>query len=160
MQNGAYPARENVWAVNKRYIKEQGALFAKNLAMLSGAVSCTEEENDYEYKHNIIYEDTQPSPKGDANESLRGSPPKTDEKEKGGSLIAKLLKGLFAGGISLGALGNLLSAAGIGEKIYKHYMAFPDSTLGFDAWVQKTEKLWAKTCSMASIAEKDLQSGS
>jgi flavin-dependent dehydrogenase len=154
MRNGAYPMKENVWAVNKRYIKEQGALFAKNLAMLSGAVSCTEKENDYEYQHSIIYEDTQPSPKGD------GAPPKTDETEKGGSLIAKLLKGLFAGGISLSALRKLLSAASIGEKIYKHYMAFPDSTPGFDAWVQKAEKLWAKTCSMASLAEKDLQSGS
>jgi hypothetical protein len=139
MHNGAYPARENVWAVNKRYIKEQGALFAKNLAMLSGAVSCTEKENDYEYRNSIIYEDG-------------------DEVGKGGSLIAKLLKGLFAGGISISALGNLLSAAGIGEKIFKHYMAFPDSPAGFTAWARKAEKLWAKTHSMAGLAEKDLKS--
>jgi flavin-dependent dehydrogenase len=139
MRNGAYPTRENVWVVNKRYIKEQGALFAKNLAMLSGAVSCTEKENDYEYQNSIIYEDG-------------------DEIGKGGSLVAKLLKGLFAGGISFSALANLLSAAGIGEKIFKHYMAFPDSPAGFSAWTRKAEKLWAKTKSMASLAEKDLQS--
>jgi flavin-dependent dehydrogenase len=139
MRNGAYPSRENVWAVNKRYIKEQGALFAKNLAMLSGAVSCTEKENDYEYQQGVIYEDG-------------------DEIGKGGSLITKLLKGLFAGGISISALGNLLSAAGIGEKIFKHYMAFPDSPAGFAVWTRKAEKLWAKTHSMASLAEKDLQS--
>ncbi|MDR2953296.1 MAG: FAD-dependent monooxygenase [Treponema sp.] len=139
MKDGAYPARENVWAVNKRYITEQGALFAKNLAMLSGAVSCTEKENDYEYQHSIIYEDD-------------------DEKGKGGGLIAKLLKGFLAGGISLNALGNLLSASGIGEKIFKHYMAFPGCPAGFASWVQKADKLWAKTSSMASLAEKDLVS--
>ena len=140
MQNGAYPLRENVWAVNVRYIKEQGAEFAKNLAMLSGAVSCTEKENDYEYQHSIIYEDD-------------------DEKGKGGSMIPKLLKGVLTGGISFAALGNLLSAAGSGEKIYKHYMAFPENIAGFDAWVQKAEKLWSKAGSMAALAEKDLQSG-
>jgi len=140
MQNGAYPLRKNVWAVNVRYIKEQGAEFAKNLAMLSGAVSCTEKENDYEYKHSIIYEDD-------------------DEKGKGGSMIPKLLKGVLTGGISFAALGNLLSAAGSGEKIYRHYMAFPENISGFGAWVQKAEKLWSKAGSMAALAEKDLQSG-
>jgi len=138
MQNGAYPLKEKVWAVNTRYIREQGAEFAKNLAMLSGAVSCTAKENDYEYKHSIIYE-------GD------------DEKKQGG-LIPKLLKGLFSGGISFAALGNLLSAAGTGEKIFRHYMAFPENPAAFDSWVQKAEKLWSKAGSMASLAEKDLQS--
>ena len=140
MKNGTYPLRESVWAVNARYAKEQGAEFAKNLAMLSGAVSCTEKENDYEYQHDIIYED--------------------DDKEgKGRGLFPKLLMGVLAGGISFAALGSLLSAAGVGEKIFKHYMAFPESAAGFDAWVQKAENLWSKAGSMASVAEKDLQSG-
>jgi flavin-dependent dehydrogenase len=137
MQNGAYPLKEAVWAVNARYIREQGAEFAKNLAMLSGAVSCTAKENDYEYKHSIIYED--------------------DDEKKQGGLIPKLLKGLLSGGISFAALGNLLSAAGTGEKIYRHYLAFPENPAAFERWVQKAEKLWSKAGSMASLAEKDLQ---
>ena len=138
MQNGAYPFKEKVWLVNKRYNKEQGAEFAKNLATLSGAVSCTPAENDYEYRNSIIYEDD-------------------DEAGKGGSLILKLLKGLFTGGISFAALGSLLSAAGTGEKICKHYLAFPENTADFDSWVRKAEKLWSKAGSMASLAEKDLE---
>jgi flavin-dependent dehydrogenase len=138
MKNGAdTPTREAVWAVNTRYNREQGALFAKNLAMLSGAVSCTAQENDYEYQHSIIYEDD-------------------DEKGKG-NLILKLLKGLFSGGLSTAALGKLLSAAGMGEKLYKHYMAYPETPRGLDAWVRKAEKLWAKAGSMADLAEKDLR---
>jgi electron-transferring-flavoprotein dehydrogenase len=136
MKNNSYPAREAVWAVNTRYIREQGALFAKNLAMLCGATNCTPEENDYEFKHSIIYE---------------------DEREKtGGSLILKLLAGLCSGGLSLKALGNLMGASGIGEKIYKHYMAFPKSPAGLDAWTEKAETLWTKAGSMADVAEKDL----
>jgi flavin-dependent dehydrogenase len=140
MKGGKYPLKEAVWTTNLRYIKEQGALFAKNLAMLSGAVSCTAEENDYEYKHSIIYEDD-------------------NEKGKGGSLIPKLIKGLLSGGISAGALGSLLSAAGTGEKIYKHYMAFPETPAGFGDWVRKADKLWSKAGSMADLAEKDLANG-
>jgi flavin-dependent dehydrogenase len=138
MKDGVYPLKEKVWAANPRYIREQGAEFAKNLAMLSGAVSCTAKENDYEYRHSIIYEDD-------------------DEKGKG-SLIPKLLGGLLSGGISTSSLGNLLSAAGIGEKIKRHYMAFPESPSAFDAWVQKADMLWSKAGSMADLAEKDLSS--
>ena len=137
MRGGAYPLREAVWAVNTRYIQEQGALFAKNLAMLSGAVNCTAEENDYEYRHSIIYEDD-------------------DEKGKG-NLLLKLIKGLLCGGISAAALGRLLSAAGIGEKLYKHYMAYPANPAGFAAWAQKADKLWSKAGSMAGLAEADLR---
>jgi flavin-dependent dehydrogenase len=137
MSGGAYPAREAVWAVNTRYIREQGALFARNLAMLSGAVSCTAQENDYEYRHSIIYEDD-------------------DEKGKG-NLLCKLLGGLASGGLSPAALGTLLSAAGTGEKLYRHYMAFPENPAGFEAWTRKAEKLWAKAGSMADLAEQDLR---
>ena len=137
MKNGAYPLRQNVWTVNKRYIHEQGAEFAKNLAMLSGAVSCTEQENDYEYKHSIIYEDDDNPPKG--------------------GLVPKLLKGLFTRGISISALHNLLHAADIGERIRKHYMAFPDNPEAFNKWVIKADTLWSKAGSMAELAEKDLQ---
>jgi flavin-dependent dehydrogenase len=136
MQIEAYPPREKVWAVNARYAREQGAELAKNLAMLSGAVSCTAKENDYEYRNSIIYED--------------------DDEKKQGGLIPKLLKGLLSGGISFAALGNLLSAAGTGEKICRHYMAFPENPNAFEGWVQKAEKLWSKAGSMAALAEKDL----
>jgi flavin-dependent dehydrogenase len=136
MKNNAYPKKEAVWQVNPRYQKLQGALFAQNLAMLSGAVNCSPEENDYEFKHSIIFE---------------------DETEKGkGNLAAKLLKGLFSGGLSFTSLKNLIQAAGTGGKIFKHYQAFPENLGGFDAWVKKADRLWSKAGSMAELAEKDL----
>jgi flavin-dependent dehydrogenase len=136
LKGGGNPDRNAAWHINLRYIKEQGALFAKNLAMLSGATDCTEAENDYEFRRSIIYE---------------------DDAERGkGNLVVKLIGALFAGGLSLKALGNLMGASGVGEKIYKHYMAFPQSPAGFDAWVLAAEELWGKAGSMAERAEKDL----
>jgi flavin-dependent dehydrogenase len=136
MKNGAYPSREAAWNINIRYQQEQGALYAQNLAMLCGASGCTEEENDYEFKHAIIYE---------------------DETEKGkGNLMLKLLKAFVSGGISPKSLGNLLNAAGIGGKIFKHYLAYPKTPEGLDAWIQTADALWKKAGSMADLAEQDL----
>jgi flavin-dependent dehydrogenase len=136
MKNGAYPTREALWKVNVRYVREQGALFARNLAMLAGAVRCTPEENDYEFSKSIIFE---------------------DDREKGkGNLVLKLLGALAAGGISGSALGRLISAAGTGGRIYSHYMAFPENPALFEAWTRKADLLWKKAGSMADLAEEDL----
>jgi electron-transferring-flavoprotein dehydrogenase len=135
MKDGGFPSKEASWNINRRYMKEQGALFAKNLAMLSGATDCTDEENDYEYKHSIIYEDG--AEKGKHN------------------LALGLLGGLLSGGISAKSLGNLLSAANIGGKIEKHYLDFPASPQGFPGWIKKADALWAKSGSMAGMAERD-----
>jgi electron-transferring-flavoprotein dehydrogenase len=136
MKDGAYPTQKAAWAVNPRYAKAQGAEFAQNLAMLSGAVNCSPEDNDYEFAHSIIFE---------------------DEIEAGqGNLVAKLLKGLCTGGISFKALKNLLGAATSGGNIRKHYRAFPENPDGFADWTRKADALWAKAGSMADFAEKDL----
>jgi electron-transferring-flavoprotein dehydrogenase len=136
MKGGAYPTREAAWPVNVRYIRSQGAEFARNLAMLSGAVQCSPQENDYEFQHSIIFE---------------------DDSDKGkGNLVAKLLKGLFSGGISMGSLSKLMGAAGIGGKIFNHYRNFPESPAAFGNWAQKADTLWSKSCSMAELAERDL----
>jgi flavin-dependent dehydrogenase len=136
MKDGAYPSREAAWQVNVRYVRSQGAEFARNLAMLSGAVQCSPEENDYEFQRSIIFE---------------------DDKDRGkGNLLVKLLKGLISGGLSRRALGSLMGAAATGAGIFKHYRSFPENPAGFSGWVQKAETLWNKAGSMAELAERDL----
>lgn len=137
MQNGLYPTREALWHVNTRYYAAQGAEFARNLSMLAGAVDCTPEENDYEFKQSIIF-------KGD------------DEKETGG-LFGKILKGVLAGKLRFATLKSLAGAAQIGSKIYKHYEKFPANPDGFPEWVKEADRLWNKTRSMADEAEKDFK---
>ncbi|MDR0399851.1 MAG: FAD-dependent monooxygenase [Treponema sp.] len=136
MRDGAYPEREKVWPVNRRYFQAQGASFARILATLPGAVNCSPEENDYEFEQSIIFE---------------------DDKEKGtGNLVFKLLKGLFSGRLSLGTLKGLINAVAAGSNIHKHYMNFPERPEDFAGWVKKAEALWKKTGKVADLAEKDL----
>ncbi|MDR1466558.1 MAG: hypothetical protein LBI40_02935, partial [Treponema sp.] len=135
MKNGAYPTQADVWAINTRYQSSQGAEFAQDLAMLSGAVDCSPEENNYEFAHSVIFE---------------------DESEKGKhNLLLGLLKGMLSGGISVKSLINLVKAAGIGGKILKHYRSFPQDQTNFSAWVAKADALWAKAGTMADLAERD-----
>ncbi|MDR1867840.1 MAG: NAD(P)/FAD-dependent oxidoreductase [Treponema sp.] len=133
LQNGAYPTREALWQINVQYMREQGALFAKNLALLSGATTGSEEENEYEYKHSIIYEN--------AGES--------------GNLVLKLLRAAVFGGISMKTLHTLISAARIGDTIYRHYQAYPEHPRNIALWTVQAERLWKKAQSIADHAEKD-----
>jgi hypothetical protein len=123
------------------YNKSQGALFAKNLAMLSGATSCSEKENDYEYEKGIIYE----------NHDEDGNSTET------GNMIVKLFIGRMTEKIDFITLANLLGSASVGKKIEQHYLAFPDSPARFEAWVKKANKIWRNAGSMADVAEEDLQ---
>jgi flavin-dependent dehydrogenase len=142
LADGALPTVADLWQINVRYAQEQGALFAKNLAMLSGATQCSERENDYEYQQGIIYE----------NQDQDGKSTET------GSMVSKLLKGVLTGHISLGTLSRLMGASSIGEKIERHYLAYPPTPEGLAAWSSQAEKLWSKAGSMADVAEADLKS--
>ncbi|MDR0644055.1 MAG: NAD(P)/FAD-dependent oxidoreductase [Treponema sp.] len=135
MKNGVYPTQTAAWAINTRYQRSQGAEFAQNLAMLSGAVDCSPKENDYEFAHSIIFE---------------------DEHEKGKhNFILGILKGVLFGGISVKSLMNLVKAASTGGKILKHYRSFPENPSDFGGWTAKANVLWAGAGSMTDLAERD-----
>ncbi|MDR0908617.1 MAG: FAD-dependent monooxygenase [Spirochaetaceae bacterium] len=136
-KNTAQFSKMAMWPINKEYFGSQGAEFAANLVMLSGAIACTPEENDYEFSKSIIFE---------------------DETEKGkGNLVAKLIGALFAGGISLKSLKALMSGALLGGKISAHYKNFPLNLADYPAWEAKAKQLWAKSANMADLAEEDLK---
>jgi flavin-dependent dehydrogenase len=137
MKNGGNPTREAAWAINPRYFHSQGAEFATNLAMLAGAIACTPEENDYEFKKSIIFESD-------------------DEKGKN-NLITGLLGALLSGGVSFKSLKELAGGAILGGNIGKHYKAFPENPADFPVWVAKANSLWAKAANMADLAEADLK---
>ena len=135
LKNDTFVSKETLWEINKKYYEGQGAEFAQNLSLLPAVVGCTPEENDYEFEKSIIF-------KGD------------DDKDNGNIMI-DILKGVFAGRMKLSTLIDILKAASIGKKIFTHYRRYPRNFSGFDEWVNKANKLWAKTNSMANLAEKD-----
>jgi flavin-dependent dehydrogenase len=136
MKDGAYPFKQSAWLTNARYAEAQGADFAQTLAMLPGALKCSPQENDYEFKQGIIFEDD-------------------DEKGKG-NMIAKLLKGVLSGGLSFKTLSDLIKAVTTGGKIRKHYLAFPKTPDGFEKWKTQAIALWSQAENIADLAERDL----
>lgn len=129
LKDNKYPTKEALWEINRLYQTGEGATFASTRAMLIGAVNMSERDNDYLFKHSIVF-------KGD------------DEKENT-KVVSTLLKGVFKGEFSLKALISLISAVSKGNKLEKHYKNYPSSPEGYFKWVKKAEKLWKKAGSMA-----------
>ncbi|MDR0557563.1 MAG: hypothetical protein LBG43_06830 [Treponema sp.] len=44
----------------------------------------------------------------------------------------------------------------IGAKIYKRYMAYPESPQELADWARRADALWAESGSMADLAEADI----
>jgi flavin-dependent dehydrogenase len=123
LQNGAYPRREAVWPVNRRYVSEQGALFASLFAARQGFTGCTPEENDYMFEHNIFYE---------------------DEKNQGqGDVVQQIGQGRDAGRISVTAAEKMLRALELGKNMRAHYLQYPENPAGFESWAREADRLWA-----------------
>ena len=138
MQGGMYPTAAKMWRVNTRYQSTQGAKFAETLAVMTGAVDCTREENDYEFKNNIIFKD-----------NLLNQ--KEDKKAEKRALISGLLKGVATGKIRVKTVKKLLHYSSIASKIKHHYQAFPPCPKAYDAWKNEAEKLWEEAGSMADV---------
>ncbi len=138
MADGKYPYAKDIWQINVRYQKSQGAEFAELLATLTGAVDCSRQENDYEFKHNIIFKD-----------NLKNSvPDKSKEKRQ---LIAGLLKGLACGKIRPKTIKKLIHYSGIAGNIKHHYLDFPENINGFEQWKQRADELWLQAGSMSDV---------
>lgn len=138
MQGDMYPTAAKMWQVNTRYQSTQGAKFAETLAVMTGAVDCSREENDYEFKNNIIFKD-----------NLLNQ--KTDKKAEKKALIAGLLKGVAAGKIRPKTVKKLLHYSSIASKIKHHYQAFPSCPKAYNEWKKEADILWEEAGSMADV---------
>ena len=129
LKDGKYPTKEALWKINTLYQRGEGAEFANVRATLIGAVNMSPSDNDYMFKESIVF--------------------KSDDEEVKGSVIGKLLKGVFNNEFSLKALKSLMSSSGCGKKLEKHYRKFPDNPKDYAAWKAKAERLWRKAGTMA-----------
>ncbi len=142
MQGNSYPTTKAMWDVNVEYNRSQGANFAELMTTLIGAVDCTREEMDYEFKHSIVFD----------NEIMtRMNRLFANKMTVGESLstVAKVLGGVICGKIKPRTISQLLASIIDAGKIKKHYQKFPACPDNFDRWKQKSDKLWNKIGTMA-----------
>lgn len=138
MQTDGIPTAEQMWGVNVRYQTTQGAAFAELLATMTGAVDCSREENDYEFKHNLIFK----------NSLLNQKQDKAAEKK---ALINGLLTGVAKGKIRFRTLKKLLHYSSIASEIKHHYIAFPERIQGYEEWKKTADTFWRGAGSMADV---------
>jgi electron-transferring-flavoprotein dehydrogenase len=122
MTDGAYPRQEAVWPVNRRYVSEQGALFASLFAARRGFTGHSPEENDYMFEHDIFYAD--------------------EEKRGKGDLVTAVKEGQESGNISAAAAERMLKGLRLGKEIHSHYTGYPATPQGFDSWAREADRLW------------------
>lgn len=133
LKNGGYPTKEKLWEINRIYQTGEGAAYAGERAMLIGAVSMTERDNDFLYKKGIVF--------------------KSDDEPEVENLPAALIKGVLTGKFSIKAFISLISSTLKGEALKKHYMGYPASPEEYPAWEKKALKLWKKAGSMADTVK-------
>lgn len=147
LREGGYLSKERLWSINKRYIEKQGKAFASNLAMLTGASVLNTSENEFFFKHDIIFSE------------------KTFQNITGGVKLSlpDILK--TAGFVTLGVaerkirisfLVEVARAFLSGTKIAAHYASFPETPENFSEWVKKADALWNEVGSMADKCDKEI----
>ncbi len=139
--------KENLWPINKKYIEAQGKTYAGMLATLVGAVSTTPKENDFFFKHDIIFS-TKSFALMAADQELKFSFKEILR------IAFKLLGGVFSGKVKIRTIRSLLKAMKNGTRISKHYHKFPSDPADFPLWVKHAEKIWISCGSMAESLNK------
>ena len=137
MKDGKYPTKEALWPINTKYSRGQGADFAELLALTKGALNCSKEENELEFKHRFGYEE---SILTSMNVNFAN---KMNIRQK----IAQFWKIafiLYFEKLSKQTIKNSYRGYIIGKKAKSLYKKYPKKPKHFAKWCQKADKLWAK----------------
>ena len=138
--------REDLWPINKRYVEVQGRAFASQLATVVGAVGTNAKENDYFFRHDIIFSEKTFEAMGEGRE-LRFS---TGEML---NIATKMLLGVITGKVRIKTIKSLLRSMNDGGAVSKVYAEYPETPDGFEAWAARAEAVWAACGSMAEAAK-------
>lgn len=137
LRKDGIPTRSELWDINTRYFRDQGAKFAGLLAQLPGAAGVTASEMDYLFAKDIIFNGPDITAVSRDYE-LRLSPLAITR------MAGWLMLGLLSGRFSLRSLRDLLASVLASDRVARHYRAFPDDPRDFDAWAEKAAALWAQ----------------
>ena len=142
LSEGGALTRARLWFINTRYVSAQGKAFAGQLAMLVGALSTTAKENDFFFKHDVIFSDQTFAALS------RGEPLVFSAKETL-RMAGVMLRGVLAGQVRVSTIRSLLRGMRNGARAEALYADYPADESGYDAWVIRAEKFWKECGSMA-----------
>ncbi len=129
LKDEGYPTKESLWKINTLYQRGEGAEFANIRATLIGAVNMSKRDNDYMFKHGIVF--------------------RSDDETEPTNITCTLIKGVLKGEFSFKALMALMTSSGCGKKLEQHYKKFPEDPNDYFRWKKTVDRLWKKAGSMA-----------
>lgn len=130
-------SREALWEYNVRYFRGQGAKFAAGMAQLPPTAELSKSDVNFLFKKGIIF-NKRDFEELSLNYEVSMSPLKTI------IVSLRLLWGVIRGEFSSEGLGRLMKASGIGAKMKRHYLGYPDDPSRFEAWAEKALALWSE----------------
>ena len=150
MKDGKYPTKNALWPINVKYSRTQGANFAEIMATLIGAVDATKEENEYEFKKSIVFDEavmTQMNYAFANKMTIRQML----------YLVNQIIDARANGSIRKSTISNIIKSLLKAQALKRHYKAFPKNSKKFAKWCNKADELWKDAGSMADLIEKSIQ---
>lgn len=132
---------EKLWKINKLYNTQQGADFASTRALLTKVVKAKKDEFEFFFEkgHDVL------------QSFLDGAADGPEIKISASTLLGaagKLLGGIAGGKVSADTLKAAVGGFLLGDKLKKHYLAFPETPDGYRDWAAKADELWSKVGKM------------
>ena len=142
LNEGGDLTRARLWPINTRYVAAQGKAFAGQLATLIGAMSTTAEENDFFFRHDVIFSDR-------TFASLSRGEPLVFSATELLRMAAVMLGGVLTRKVRVSTIRSLLRGMQNGAQAEQLYTNYPENEAGFDDWVLRADQFWKKCGSMA-----------
>ena len=140
MESGAYPTREALWSINKKYNDSQGKEFASLMALLTSIIRHSARANEFLFKHDVVF----------SKKILGGmSGGLTLDITDYLKTLVFVVVGIASGNIKPREIKNILTGVINSGKLTELYERFPETPDGFDEWVREAELLWKKAGRMA-----------
>jgi flavin-dependent dehydrogenase len=130
-------SRADLWDYNVRYQRGQGAKFAASMAQLPTVAELRRDDVNFLFHKSIIFT-------SEDFEELNA----TYEMSMGFGKLVKialtLLGGVISGRFSFESLRKFLKASSQAGKMKAHYLTFPETPAGFEAWRTEAARLWGE----------------
>ncbi|MBQ8782761.1 MAG: NAD(P)/FAD-dependent oxidoreductase [Clostridia bacterium] len=144
LKEGKALSKDNMWSINKRYMKAQGKDFDSMRPLLMGIIAPSCDEAEYLFANDIIF-----------SQKILGN---VDSGfELNAKDIADILKGVLTGiskkDLRPSTIGKIAKGLVGSMKIGNHYDAYPDSPYEFYKWKSKADKLWKEIGSVADTCD-------
>ncbi len=147
LKEGKELTKENMWSINKEYLKQQGIEFDSMRAMLKGVVCTSYDEAEYMFKKDIIF-----------CEKILGGGGADLVLTAGdiAKLVSGLLGGVAAGKIRASTVKKIVKGLLQSGEITKLYEQYPETPDGYWEWKKKADALWEKVGPMSDICDKKI----